>query len=226
MNINQKGYDIYIKVNNDNCVTSINSNIFIDNLNDWILVDSNVQGDKGAHAQGNYLPKPFITDEGYYRYKYENDNIVERSEEEINGDAFLNIIIQKKSELSAECEKAIVAGIDVGDAHYSLTIEDQANILAWMAVAQTGKAVPYHQDGQPCRIYTAEEFMEVANAAVAFKTAQTTYCNLLMRQVESMTDVDEVKAVKYGITQLEGEYAEQYQIIMASLVGDNGETNS
>ena len=136
------------------------------------------------------------------------------------------VISQKKSELSAECEKTIVAGVDVGDAHYSLTIEDQANILAWMAVAQTGKAVPYHQDGQPCRIYTAEEFMKVANAAVAFKTAQTTYCNLLMRQVEAMTDVDEVKAVKYGVTQLEGEYAEQYQIIMASLVGDGSETNS
>ena len=136
------------------------------------------------------------------------------------------IISQKKSELSAECEKTIVAGVDVGDAHYSLTIEDQANILAWMAVAQTGKAVPYHQDGQPCRIYSSEEFMEVANAAVAFKTAQTTYCNLLMRQVEAMTDVDEVKAVKYGVTQLEGEYAEQYQVIMASLVGDSSETNS
>ena len=137
-----------------------------------------------------------------------------------------NIISQKKAELSAECEKFIVAGVDVGDAHYSLTIEDQANILAWMAVAQTGKAVPYHCDGQPCRVYTADEFMEVANAAVAYKTHHTTYCNLLMRQVEAMTDTDEVKAVQYGITQLEGEYAEQYQIIMASLVGDSGETNN
>ena len=137
-----------------------------------------------------------------------------------------NIISKKKAELSAECEKAIVAGVDVGDTHYSLTIEDQANILAWMAVAQTGKAVPYHSDGNPCVIYSAEDFLKVANAAVAFKTAQTTYCNLLMRQVENMTDTDEVKAVQYGITQLEGEYAEQYQIIMASLVGDSGETNN
>ena len=137
-----------------------------------------------------------------------------------------NIISQKKAELSAECEKFIVAGVDVGDAHYSLTLEDQANILAWMAVAQTGKAVPYHSDGHPCRVYTADEFMEVANAAVAYKTHHTTYCNLLMRQVEAMTDADEVKTVQYGITQLEGEYAEQYQIIMASLVGDSGETNN
>ena len=137
-----------------------------------------------------------------------------------------NIISQKKAELSAECEKFIVAGVDVGDAHYSLTLEDQANILAWMAVAQTGKAVPYHSDGNPCVIYSAEDFLKVANAAVAFKTAQTTYCNLLMRQVEAMTDVNEVKAIKYGVTQLEGEYAEQYQVIMASLVGDGSETNS
>ena len=137
-----------------------------------------------------------------------------------------NIISQKKAELSAECEKVIVAGVDIGDAHYSLTIEDQANILAWMAVAQTGKAVPYHSDGNPCVIYSAEDFLKVANAAVAFKTAQTTYCNLLMRQVEAMTDTDEVKAVQYGTTQLEGEYAEQYQIIMASLVGDSGEANN
>lgn len=129
------------------------------------------------------------------------------------------VISQKKSELSEECEKVIVAGVDVGDAHYSLTIEDQANILAWMAVAQTGKAVPYHSDGNPCVIYSAEDFLKVANAAVAFKTAQTTYCNLLMRQVEAMTDINEVKAVKYGETQLEGEYAEQYQVIMDSLVG-------
>ena len=179
---------------------------------DWVIPDGSELAEKIIRLYPNF---EFVFDD--------DGNIADvvETSEPIN-----EVISQKKSELSAECEKTIVAGVDVGDAHYSLTIEDQANILAWMAVAQTGKAVPYHQDGQPCRIYSSEEFMEVANAAVAFKTAQTTYCNLLMRQVEAMTDVDEVKAVQYGITQLEGEYAEQYQIIMASLVGDNGETNS
>ena len=179
---------------------------------DWVIPDGSELAEKIIRLYPNF---EFVFDD--------DGNIADvvETSEPIN-----EVISQKKSELSAECEKTIVAGVDVGDAHYSLTIEDQANILAWMAVAQTGKAVPYHQDGQPCRIYSSEEFMEVANAAVAFKTAQTTYCNLLMRQVEAMTDVDEVKAVKYGVTQLEGEYAEQYQVIMASLVGDNGETNS
>ena len=216
---------VYVKTNADNVVIDISSSIFISDFSDWIKIDEGI-GARFVHAQGNYLPKPLTTSEGYYRYKYDNGNVIERSEEEINSDAFPDIISQKKTELSEECEKTIVTGIDIGDAHYSLTIEDQANILAWMAVAQTGKAVPYHSDGNPCVIYSAEDFLKVANAAVAFKTAQTTYCNLLMRQVEAMTDVNEVKAVKYGVTQLEGEYAEQYQIIMASLVGDNGETNN
>lgn len=179
---------------------------------DWVIPDGSELAEKIIRLYPNF---EFVLDDDG-----EISDVIETSE------PIDKVISQKKVELSAECEKTIVAGVDVGDAHYSLTIEDQANILAWMAVAQTGKAVPYHQDGQPCRIYTAEEFMKVANAAVAFKTAQTTYCNLLMRQVEAMTDVDEVKAVKYGVTQLEGEYAEQYQVIMASLVGDNGETNS
>lgn len=216
---------VFIKTDSKNRITAVNSEIFISDFSGWVEIDSG-DGDKFTHAQGNYLPKPLTTSEGYYRYKYDNDNVIERSEDEINSDAFPDIISQKKSELSAECEKVIVAGVDVGDVHYSLTIEDQANILAWMAVAQTGKAVPYHSDGNPCVVYSAEDFLKVANVAVAFKTAQTTYCNLLMRQVEAMTDVNEVKAVKYGVTQLEGEYAEQYKIIMASLVGDGSETNS
>lgn len=131
-----------------------------------------------------------------------------------------SIIPAKKEELSKACEATIVAGVDVGDKHYSMTIEDQANILAWMAVAQTGKAVPYHSDGNPCEVYSAEDFLAVANAAVAFKTAQTTYCNLLMRQVEEMTDAEEIKAVEYGVTQLNEKYQAQYNVIMASLAGD------
>ena len=183
---------------------------------DWVLDDNDSKDAEIEEKIISLYPNfEFVLDDDG------NISDVIKTSEPIN-----EIISQKKAELSAECEKFIVAGVDVGDAHYSLTIEDQANILAWMAVAQTGKAVPYHCDGQPCRVYTADEFMEVANAAVAYKTHHTTYCNLLMRQVEAMTDADEVKAVQYGITQLEGEYAEQYQIIMASLVGDSGETNN
>ena len=136
------------------------------------------------------------------------------------------VISQKKSELSAECEKTIVAGVDVGDAHYSLTIEDQANILALTPLAQAGNSVFYHSDSNMCCEYSSDEFLAVVNAATVFKTLQTTYCNLLMRQIEAMTDAEEVRAVKYGVTELTGEFAERYEMIKTTLIGDNGETNS
>ena len=136
------------------------------------------------------------------------------------------VISQKKAELSAECEKTIVAGVDVGDAHYSLTIEDQANILALTPLAQAGNSVFYHSDSNMCCEYSSDEFLAVVNAATVFKTLQTTYCNLLMRQVEAMTDAEEIRAVKYGVTELTGEFAERYEMIKATLIGDNGETNS
>ena len=144
--------------------------------------------------------------------------MVERSEEEINSDAFPDIISQKKTELSTECEKAIVAGVDVGDAHYSLTIEDQANILALTPLAQAGNSVFYHQDGEMCREYSSDEFNEIVNVVTAHKTLQTTYCNLLMRQVEEMSDVEEVKAVEYGKTELIGKFKERYDAIAQHFV--------
>lgn len=137
-----------------------------------------------------------------------------------------NAISQKKSELSAKCEKTILYGVDVGDAHYSLTIEDQANILALTPLAQAGNSVFYHSDSNMCCEYSSDEFLAVVNAATVFKTLQTTYCNLLMRQVEAMTDAEDVRAVEYGVTELTGEFAERYEMIKATLMGDNGETNS
>lgn len=126
----------------------------------------------------------------------------------------------KRSEISMECEKTIFAGVDFGDDHYSLTTADQANILAQKAEAKLGNSVLYHADGQPCKLFTAEEFMEVANAATLFITKQRTYCNLLMQQLKTLTDVDAINAVKYGETPLEGEFLELYETLLSAIRGE------
>lgn len=179
---------------------------------DYVIPDGSELAEKILRLYPNF---EIITDDG--------GNIVDvvKIDETVK-----NAISQKKSELSAECEKTIVAGVDVGDAHYSLTIEDQANILALTPLAQAGNSVFYHSDSNMCCEYSSDEFLAVVNAATVFKTLQTTYCNLLMRQVEAMTDTEDVRAVEYGVTELTGEFAERYEIIKATLMGDNGETNS
>ena len=179
---------------------------------DWVIPDGSELAKKIIRLYPNF---EFVFDD--------NGNISDVIE---TSEPIDKVISQKKAELSAECEKAIIAGVDVGDAHYSLTIEDQANILALTPLAQAGNSVFYHQDGEMCREYSSDEFLAVVNAATVFKTLQTTYCNLLMRQVEAMTDAEEVRAVKYGTTELTGEFAERYEMIKSTLIGDNGETNS
>lgn len=125
------------------------------------------------------------------------------------------IITRKCEEINNACSNTIKSGIDYNDEHYDLTDEDQINMLAWSSIAQTGSSVPYHSSGNPCREYTAEEFLGLVNAATQFKTYQLTYCNLLKRQVVNMTDIEEVKSVTYGVTQLN----DTYQSIMVQVLG-------
>lgn len=75
-------YKVYIKTNSNNLVTAINSSAYLSDTTDWIEVDEGT-GDKYHHAQGNYLPKGLMTDDGVYRYKYTDGELQERTEEEI-----------------------------------------------------------------------------------------------------------------------------------------------
>ena len=76
---------VYIKIDSENRVTAVKSEIFISDTSDWIEID-NGDGVRFVHAQGNYLPKPITDENGVYRYKFENGAICERSEEEMTAD--------------------------------------------------------------------------------------------------------------------------------------------
>lgn len=73
---------VYIIADDNNNIIDINSSIFIKDLTGWIEIDSGT-GDKYAHAQGHYLNKPLINENGVYNYKYINGVIVEKTSEEI-----------------------------------------------------------------------------------------------------------------------------------------------
>ena len=67
---------VYIKVNSNNEVIDINSEIFIQDLTNWIYIDSGF-GDKYAHAQSQYLDKPLINEDGQFTFKYINNKITQ-----------------------------------------------------------------------------------------------------------------------------------------------------
>lgn len=92
----------------------------------------------------------------------------------------------------------IYAGIDVGGAHYSLTEHDQTELMAqFQTVKEGAKEVPYHADGELCRMYTAEEFTALTQAATAHVFYHRTYCNHLNAWIKR-AGLDEIPAIVYG----------------------------
>lgn len=80
---------VYAVIDRDNRVIQIEGEYTlynIANLDDAILVEQGAPCDRLNHAQNAYLPKPLLTDDGIYRYKYNGAEIVERSDDEIKAD--------------------------------------------------------------------------------------------------------------------------------------------
>ena len=71
---------VYVKLNENNVITQINSSIFLKDTTDYICIDEGM-GDKYAHAQGNYLPKGLTDDKGRYNYKYDKKLVLLTDEE-------------------------------------------------------------------------------------------------------------------------------------------------
>lgn len=114
------------------------------------------------------------------------------------------ILSAKLAEISAACNAAIVAGVDVqlGEEteHFNLSIEDQSNIANLFRVVELGGTeFPYQADGGKCRIYTAQEIAQIYIAAQTAITSQTTYHNALKAYVQSLTNVEKISAVTYGM---------------------------
>ena len=78
-------YVVYVKVDESNRVTSINSSAFLADVTEWTEIDSGY-GDKYHHAQGNYFQKPIMDERGIFRYKLVNGVVTERIKEEMDAD--------------------------------------------------------------------------------------------------------------------------------------------
>lgn len=77
-------YHVYVQTDEQGRIIAVNSSAFVSA--DWGTEIDQGYGDQYHHAQGNYLPQPIYTDDGIPRYKLEEGEAVERTEEEIEVD--------------------------------------------------------------------------------------------------------------------------------------------
>lgn len=115
----------------------------------------------------------------------------------------------KLNAMSYACRQAIEAGMDVtlrGELrHFSLTTQDQLNLMSLSAMAQTETNIPYHADGETSIFYTAEEIQQIITAMNAHKNYHTIYYNSLKAYINSLETIEEIAAITYG-TSIPSEY--------------------
>lgn len=73
---------VLIKLDTDNHITEIGSSIFIQDTSEYTVIDEAESGDKYAHAQSQYLPKPLYDDNGRFNFKYIDGKVVTIADED------------------------------------------------------------------------------------------------------------------------------------------------
>ena len=152
---------------------------------------------------------------GEYTIEEEPDD---RSLDEIRAD--------KLAELSASCNVAITAGMDVettkGTEHFSLQETDQINLTTALSAVQVGAAgYPYHADGQLCRMFTAAEIQAIAAASVRHKLYHTTLCNHLLTWARRAETREELTGITYAADGMPEDLAANMAAVLAAAAGDN-----
>ena len=94
-------HNVYVKLDDRNRITAVNSSAFLKNAEGWTEIDSG-HGDKYHHAQGHYFPMPIMDDRDIWRYKLENGKAMERSQEEMDADYAAPVHEQSTEELLLE----------------------------------------------------------------------------------------------------------------------------
>lgn len=109
----------------------------------------------------------------------------------------------KVGQMSKACRKTIEEGFDMeirGETkHFSLSTQDQLNLMSLAQMAQTQSMLPYHADGEEVVFYAAEEIQQLVDEMNAFKIYHTTYYNALKAYINSLSTIKELDAVEYGM---------------------------
>lgn len=147
--------------------------------------------------------------------------------EDVPDDRPLDVIrADKLAELSASCNAAITAGMDVettqGTEHFSLQETDQINLTTALSAVQSGAAgYPYHADGQLCRLFTAAEIQSIAAASVKHKLYHTTLCNHLLTWARLAETREELSGITYAADGMPEDLAANMAAVLAASAGDN-----
>ena len=130
----------------------------------------------------------------------QEEEIIQESEE-LTADYVREVKIK---EMSLACNRAIMEGFEItlsdgGTHHFSLTLQDQANMnSAYISILSGAEEIPYHADGEEMTMFSSDEMSEIIAAANAHKTYHLAYFNSLKKWLNAVRKISTIEAVNYG----------------------------
>lgn len=128
-------------------------------------------------------------------------------------------IASKIAEMSNTCNKVISKGFDVvlsdnETHHYSLTTQDQSNLLVAKQELLSGNdAFMYHADGELYKYYSKEDIEKIIVCADYFKAYHLAYYNSLKAYIHTLKECVEVGNIFYGV-EIPKEYLSDVLVVL------------
>lgn len=88
-----------------------------------------------------------------------------------------------------------------------------------MQLLAGAEKLEYHEDGEPCKYFTAEDMQKIIEKAMFWVSYNTTYCNALNMMIKAATSAEEVEKMSWGMEipeEFQNEVLKDYVKAMAS----------
>ena len=197
---------VYIKTDENNRITAINSEVFISDTTGWTEIDRG-DGDRYVHAQGNYLPKPLTDDNGVYRYKYADGAVAERTAEEMSGEydseRFDTFKESKISESKIKLAEWLATHpmLFTDGKYYSVTEEKQAllngNLASYERATELGVEYPlkWNATGSECESWDYNDLLILSLSIAAYvapKVAIQQSIEIAIKECDTIEEIENI----------------------------------
>lgn len=111
----------------------------------------------------------------------------------------------KIDELRSICNYNILEGVQVELTdgklhHFTMTLEDQLNLLEIRYLIDSGKeSFIYHETDGECREFSSEDMKKIIDATFKHKQHHLLYFNMMKKHINQLTNIDDISRITYGM---------------------------
>lgn len=197
---------VYVKTDDKNRVTAVNSEIFISDKTGWVEIDRG-DGDRYVHASGNYFPKPLMDENGVCRYKYIDGIVSERTAEEMAGEYDSERLDAFKESKTAKSKVKLAEWLAnhpmlfTDGKYYSVTEEKQAllngNLASYERATKAGieYGLKWNSTGEECTEWSYNDLLTLSlniAAYVAPKVAIQQSIEIAIKECDSIEEIENI----------------------------------